>query len=269
MRRRIDAWREVQDVYMPGVRALREPSSATLPTTSPQQPETINLMLPSAMRSLTSGLGCIEGLAAKEGRLRLAQADDALRELRRQLRVSAQIVDFRKNTVGGTSQRMATKTQTLMKRFHDKTHQCARRYSAAYDALCSLNHPGNWRDRLRPLNHSTDLRLPGRDKEMDKKKEERESEGRRELSWIWLAPRREGDRDTDTGDEYSIGELYMDCMVFFYSQSFIPSNARRMGKAACSVPSLDRGGGPYMRRDASCHHVLRLEVAVVVDTAIS
>lgn len=167
-------------------------------------------MLPSALTATARESGCLQGLAAKEGRLRLAQADDALRELRRQLRVSAQIVDFKRNTVGGTSQRMATKTQTLMQRFHDKTHRCARRYSAAYEALCALDHPGDWCDRLCPLNHSTDLRLPGQDKEKDKKKEERESEGKREVSWIWLDPRREGDRDRATGDEYGVGELRSD-----------------------------------------------------------
>lgn len=103
---------------MPGVRALR--------STAAEQPETTELMLPSAMTESARVLGCVLGLVEKEGRLRLAQADDALRELRRQLRVSAQIIDFKKNTVGGTSQRMATKTRTLMTRFHDKTNRCAR-----------------------------------------------------------------------------------------------------------------------------------------------
>lgn len=139
----------------------------------------------------------------------MAQADDALRELRRQLRVSAQLIDFKKNTVGGTSQRMNTKTRTLMLRFHDKTHRCARRYTAAYNALCTLNPPGDWQNRLRPLDHAKDLRLPGRDKEKDKNKDERESEGKREVSWIWLAPRRDGDKDVGTGDEYSIGMSYL------------------------------------------------------------
>lgn len=186
---------------MPGARAQR---SATSTTT---QPELIDLMLPSAMTERSRGLGCVQGLAEKEGRLRLAQADDALRELRRQLRVSAQIIDFKKNTVGGTSQRMATKARTLMLRFHDKTHRCARRYTAAYTALCALKPPGDWQARLRPLDHSKDLQLPGRDKEKDETKAERESEGRREISWIWLAPRREGDRDVATGDEYGIGAM--------------------------------------------------------------
>lgn len=190
---------------MPGAQALR--------STSSEQAETTQLMLPSAMTASARELGCVLGLAEKEGRLRLAQANDALRELRRQLRVSAQIIDFKKNTVGGTSQRMATKTKTLMVRFHDKTHRCARRYSAAYEALCVLNYSGDWRGQLRPLDHAKDLQLPGRDKETDKNKDERESEGRREISWIWKAPRAEGDRDTATGDEYSIGSCYPDDLV--------------------------------------------------------
>lgn len=205
LQRRIDTWRDVQDIYMPSARALRETTSTT--TTAPKHPETINLILPSAMTETIRESGCLQGLAMKEGRLRLAQADDALRELRRQLRVSAQILDFKKHTVGGTSQRMATKTQTLMLRFHNKTLRCARRYSAAYNTLDALHHPGDWRDRLRPLNHSADLKLPGRDKEEDKKKKQvRESEGKREISWIWLAPRCDSERDGATGDEYGTGK---------------------------------------------------------------
>ena len=57
------------------------------------------------------------------------------------------------------------------------------------------------------------LRLPGRDKDKDKNKNQRELEGRREISWIWLAPWREGDKDAAMGDEYSIGEFSMDCIV--------------------------------------------------------
>lgn len=206
LQRRIETWRDIQDIYMPGARTRHSTTSTPADT----QPETTNLMLPSGMTESLRGVGLVHGLVEKEGRLRVAQADDALRELRRQLRVSAQLVDFKKNTVGGTSQRMATKTRTLMLRFHDKTHRCARRYSAAYTALCSLNHPGDWRDRLQPLDHSKDMRLPGRDKEKDESKEERESEGRREISWIWLAPRRNGDKDVATGDEYSIGTWHHD-----------------------------------------------------------
>ena len=203
-------WREVQDIYMPGAHILH---SITLSSTSSTQPEAAKLLLPSALSNAQRTLGIIPGLSEKEARLRIAQADDALRELRRQLRVSVQLLDFKKNTVGGTSQRMGTKTKTLMVRFHNKTHRCARRYSAAYDALCTLNPPGDWRDRLRPLDHAKDLRLPGRDKDKDKNKNQRESEGRREISWIWLAPRREGDKDAAMGDEYSIGEFSMDCIA--------------------------------------------------------
>ena len=54
------------------------------------------------------------GLSEKEAGLRIAQADNTLRELRWQLRVSVQLLDFKKNTVSGMSQRMGTKMKTLM-----------------------------------------------------------------------------------------------------------------------------------------------------------
>lgn len=192
---------------MPGVHALRlaadreedESSSTT-------QPENLKLWLPSEMPAATRTLGCVQDLPDKECRLRLAQADDALHELRRQLRVSATILDFKKNTVGGTSQRNGLRTRTLMMRFHDKTHRCARRYDTAFVALLSLDPNGVWQHRLRRLDHSKDLRLPGRDKEEDADPKKRVSEGRREISWIWLAPRADGVRDAASGDEYSIGE---------------------------------------------------------------
>ena len=194
---------------MPGVERLRESSQTAsgasdphpMPMSShtavtdqpslhqPEQPETICLWLPSSMPSSLRTIGCTAGLIQKETKLRLAQADDALNDLRRQLRISATLRDHKNANIGGTSQRMATRMRTLMTRFHDKTHRSARRYCAAYNALSILDPNGAWRTRLRPLNHSEDLRLPWRDED------EEPSEGRRQLSWIWLVPRDDGQRD--------------------------------------------------------------------------
>ena len=192
LRRRIEMWREVQLHYMPGIAQARAPP----PPTQPEKPETTQLCLPSNMPSSLWATGCLPGLVDKERRLRLAQADDALAEIRRQLRIAATIRDYKKSI--GPSQKLGLKTRSLLNRFHDKTLRCARRYSAAYEALKALDPNGQWTTRLQHLDHTRDIRGPHRD-------EDDESEGRREMSWIWLAGRADGRPSSDaiTADEIS------------------------------------------------------------------
>jgi hypothetical protein len=75
---RIQRWQGIQSLYMPAVMEATEDVGDHCIA----QPETIPLHLPSGMPQT---LGSIDGLADKERRLRLAQADDALIELRRLL----------------------------------------------------------------------------------------------------------------------------------------------------------------------------------------
>jgi hypothetical protein len=69
----------------------------------------------------------------------------------------------------------------LIKRFRDKVSRCAERYRAARDALLALDPMGEWQTRLHQLKDE-DIRAPGRG--------DNESEGFREISWIWLLGRR-------------------------------------------------------------------------------
>lgn len=195
LRRRIDIWRDIQKVYMPcidQVRATRSTSTSDAPSvpstssTTSEAPETTPLYLPSSIPEPFWSTGCILNIVHKERRLRLAQADDALNELRRQLRISATLVDFKKVQVGGGSQKMSTRIRSVLSRFHDKTIRCAERYSAAYDALSVLDPNGDWTTRLQVLNHKTDLRPPRRCEDDESR------ETRRELSWIWLVAPGEG-----------------------------------------------------------------------------
>lgn len=227
LRRRIQAWRKIQNIYMPGVRQICEarvvesqgssdqlsehPAGTSsqhtpvetapiplLPST-PEQPEVIHLWLPSSVPQSLLAAGCPAGLVQKERKLRLAQADDALNELRRQLRISATLLDYKKANIGGTSQKKGTRARTLMSRFRDKTYRCAERYDATYKALSTLDPRGEWNKRLKPLIHSRDLRLPWRDEDEDP------SEGKRELSWIWLAAR-QGGRPTEVASEDEVND---------------------------------------------------------------
>ena len=199
LRRRIEAWTEIQRVYMPCVDQLRSAASVhasnpsldfSASTSAPStesdnismssNPELIRLLFPSEVPSSTWSAGITSGIIDKERRLRLAQADDALNELRRQLRISATLLDYKKTQVGGTSQKMSTWMRSLMSRFHDKTIRCAERYSAAYKALLILDPDGDWTSRFKFLDHKKDLRSPRRNIDDDP------GESRRELSWIWL-----------------------------------------------------------------------------------
>ena len=195
LRRRIETWRAVQLHYMPGIAQAR----ASLTPTTSEQPKTTELCLPSRMPSSLWATGCLPGVVEKEKRLRLAQADDALAELRRQLCIAATICDYKKSI--GSSQKLGLKTRTLLNRFHDKTLRCARRYTAAFTALTALDPNGDWTAHLRHLDHAKDIRGPHRE-------EEDESEGKREMSWIWLAGRTGGWPSSDmvTADEISTSE---------------------------------------------------------------
>lgn len=213
LRRRIQNWRELQVIYMPGVPQLRNTNTspavapASFPsarskrklkanpngTNVPNLPEDECLWLPSSVPSHLWQSACASGLAEKEAKFRIAQADDALAELRRQLRICATLRDFRKTQIGGTSQKMGTRTRTMLLRFAAKTTRCAERYRAAYSAITLLDPDGEWRSRLQLLK-DTDIRSPHRE-------EDDPTEGRRELSWIWLAGRAGGRPMLATEDE--------------------------------------------------------------------
>ena len=151
-----------------------------------EHPERMPLFLPSQMPTSLWQTGCAPGLVEKEKRLRVAQADDALSELRRLLRISSTIRDYKQVQVGGTSQKMNTKMQDLLERFHRKVMHCARRYTAAYNALSALDPNGEWAARLQYLDMAKDIRSPHRDRDGETARGKVEVEGTRRLSWIWL-----------------------------------------------------------------------------------
>lgn len=134
-------------------------------------------------------------LANKERRLRLGQADDALHEIRRLLRISSTILEFKRGQ-HLASQKITTRTRDLINNFRAKTSAATDRYIAAYDALNKLDPDGDWALSFKALNPSVDLHLPRREEDDDG------PENRRELSWIWLVPQSEdAQRRVATADE--------------------------------------------------------------------
>ena len=188
LRHQINNWRDVQQVYMPCVSQLMDitpPASSS----SLDRAETESLFLPSAIPACLRESGCIPGLAQKELRLRLAQADSALNHVRRNLRVSSTVLQFKQGQ-HQASQQLTRRTRVMVNTFHEKTVRCADRYIVAHAALTALDPMGAWNIRLRPLNKSRDLHLPKMEKDEETKQKRRDKgENVRELSWIWVAPR--------------------------------------------------------------------------------
>jgi hypothetical protein len=198
---RIETWRSIQLLYMPVISQLRQINSTrtdALPTDQDsEKPESLQLWLPSSVPSGLREAGCVDGLLDKECRLRLAEADDALIALRRQLRITTGVFNYKKTHVSGTGQKSNTRARTLLSQLSAKTKLFADRYRAARKALSILDPNGEWQHRLLPL-RAEDIRGPTR-------LDDDESEGRRQLTWIWLTGRK-AQMPIGEGDEFEIAE---------------------------------------------------------------
>jgi hypothetical protein len=114
--------------------------------------------------------------------------------------------DYKRANIG-PSQRSSTRMYATISTFREKVNRCADRYRAARRALSILDPGGTWVVDLQELKPS-DIRPPIRNvDEVPKRKRARNDssttrsdretgEGRRTLSWIWLAAR---PTDTESG----------------------------------------------------------------------
>jgi hypothetical protein len=157
---------------MPAVSALRV--AETSEDDDIVHSESISLYLPSAC---PRGLVISDGLADIERQLQIAQADDALIERWQLLRVTLGLWDYKFSQLG-PSQCSGTGAQSLISRFQEKINCCADRYRAACLALVDLDSSGLWSERF--------LELKAEHVKGLHQGEDDESEGRGELSWIWM-----------------------------------------------------------------------------------
>ena len=139
-------------------------------------PEHVLLQLPSALPTAMRS-SCSFRLPHIEFRCRLAQAEDALADLRRHLRIRMGLTHYKVTQVG-PSQRSSTRAQTLITRFQDRIWRIVERYRRAYQALLALDPDGDWKHRLHVLKNE-DIKGLG--------KGDDESESTRQVSWIWRA----------------------------------------------------------------------------------
>ncbi|KAI0054627.1 hypothetical protein BV25DRAFT_1843527 [Artomyces pyxidatus] len=181
LQHRIQMWRTVQQLYMPASLTMPdvEPSStqSSSSTRTTEKAENTKLWLPSELPEALRRAGCSAGLAGKEMRLRTAQADDALHQIRRQLRLRLAWVHEKKIHIDGPGQGAMTRSHATLKRVNEKLQRFVAKYRRARAALVILAPGGSWEAQLRVL-ADEDVRSPTKD-------EEGLGKDKRELSWIW------------------------------------------------------------------------------------
>ncbi|KDR66325.1 hypothetical protein GALMADRAFT_1156932 [Galerina marginata CBS 339.88] len=149
--KKIEPWRHLQTVYMPGLiqyhhdREHLEPGS----TMDSENPEEVSLWLPSALPAAVRELVCTTGLSSAEEKLRTAQCYDSLIGIRDTLRLKTRMVHFKNKNIRG--QKHNTRSRSIIDRVHDKAKQSAWRYRDARKAKLALAGPGPWEQHLRIL----------------------------------------------------------------------------------------------------------------------
>ncbi|KAF8879143.1 hypothetical protein BD779DRAFT_1612947 [Infundibulicybe gibba] len=175
LRRQLDAWIEVQHLYMPSVAALRARADRE-GGGAPIEAMNIQLMLPSHAvgKAETSHF-----LLQYEWRLRFAYAHDVLQKLRRHVLLRTHM--YRLKNAHGQGQHYHTRSLDVIKGVQAKIIVNTIRYRENRLALCALSIPlaqTEWEKELRPLQEN-DIRAPSA-AELDAV-----GEGRRSISWIW------------------------------------------------------------------------------------
>lgn len=148
--------------------------------------EDLPLLLPSHLPQAYRDDPTLKSLRGKERRLRVAQADDALADIRHLRCVITRIAQFRRFNVNGTGGERTSRMRSLHDKFQAKVVLAAERYRAAYRALTALDPTGAWRARLQPLLDG-DIRGPGQDDHgvVDPRGRLTINNGREKISWIW------------------------------------------------------------------------------------
>jgi hypothetical protein len=169
------------------------------------KPENINLLLPSGVGRRAV---CDDVLRNHEWDHRIAQANDALNEIRDNLCLRTHMYKFKDRFVWG--QRPNTRSRGTIKRIDEKISISATKYETAYHALVLLSpilNETGWDVFLKLLNRDTDLRAlseAGFD----------QSEGTRKLSWIWLTPGASLDSDGELGDKHVHDGMRIPCPMY-------------------------------------------------------
>ena len=192
------------------------------------------IWLPSRIPSEKRAAVCQKGLDVVEDKLRAAQCQDALDGVRHILKIKTWMIAFKNRNIRG--QRQGTRSRAVIDRVHERARNMAQKYRAARAAKMELAGPGPWEktfrelkdedvrgyqdaNRLKPrvgrrgvLEDDVVEKSSGSNDRMDVDEDEgsgialmpqertrRDGTGetRRELSWIWKAPRSTEEQDDD------------------------------------------------------------------------
>ncbi|KAA1479653.1 hypothetical protein DENSPDRAFT_789438, partial [Dentipellis sp. KUC8613] len=238
---RIQAWRQVQCLYMPVVTTLlpkaaddespvqEAPRLNTSEDVSIPKPEKEKLWMPSDLSPSHRATGILPGLADKELRLREAEAEDALHEIRRLIRIHLGLRHYKKTQVDGPSQKRNTRTREMISTFLLKRDRQFERYNAARAALDRLQPEidAPWRARLLPMCKS-DLVDPSGDdgedddgdptrkgkKALEQRRRKALGEGKKEIPWIWRTLRPDA-RDLPRSEGMTEDEIHESMRVTY------------------------------------------------------
>jgi hypothetical protein len=196
LRRKISTWIQIQQAYMPGASVLRlQGERLKCPANSSDiEPEDIDLWFPSAVGRRAN---CSDQLYEYEWAHRIAQANDALNEIRDNLHLRSHLYKFKDSFTRG--QKANTRSRSTIQGVQDKIDASVRKYQIAHQALVKLAPilgESGWDTVLKPLDAHEDVRglsEAGYD----------QSEGRRKLSWIWLCPGITLDKNEQEGDKHA------------------------------------------------------------------
>jgi hypothetical protein len=191
LQRKIDSWCDIQLLYVPGLAMLRRQSQ----TAAEDEPHLQSLFLPSA---ICGKAPCDSRLYEFEWKLRFAQANDALSDLRRYLQLRSHLYKYKDRFALG--QRANTRSNAIISRAQTSIDTSVSRYRVAQKALLSLapfvSKGESWKSTI-PILLDSDIRgmTVG---------EAGESEGYRSISWIW---KQNGVASTDDSDMHECKRL--------------------------------------------------------------
>lgn len=173
LKRKIDAWINVQHLYMPEVAILRTRENASIG--SPVAVSDIKLFLPSYSHET---LKCSPALLNCEWEFRYAQAGETLNTLRGFLLLRSHLYNSKARYSHGV--RLHTQSMKILKTVETNIKQITKTYRlirTSMEMLSSVLLKVSWENIFRPLLDSDIAGLSSMD--------DTGSEGRKRLSWIW------------------------------------------------------------------------------------
>ncbi|KAK0453971.1 hypothetical protein EV421DRAFT_1701233, partial [Armillaria borealis] len=205
--REIDSWKEVQQVYMPATRSIRDEQDCTVGGEC-MVAWNIELLLPSALLT-DHKIICDKRLLHYEWELQCAQASEALGIVRRKIILETYAINHK--GVYGHGQKIGTASNQLLAHCRvDKAWSMAT-YNRVCEALQRLVGPlemRDWQSTYRVLRVEDAVSMSGLKPRKKRDASSKETSGEStapQLSWIWLTP---GALDSNTPEGLQDGEFF-------------------------------------------------------------